>query len=312
VGRALNKKLVFVVLAFVLLVNVLASVQSSKAQAIISDENHIKFYLFTLYSPLNGTYNTPFLDLNLSFTVGMGVKYSLYYLIDGKYVDKIPFTVENATELHVTYRAKAFTQLPKLSEGSHSLTVFIICSGLMRSLPSNNGTVYFTVDSNTSKSFMPQPTVDYTPPKITRMYLQNQTSNQTQTPFYFTIDEAEKIKQVTYSIDKGENKTIPDNALFWSYEGTFNYAFNLTGLKGGFHNITVYAKDNVENSGASETLIFHVDAVETEPFSLTLNIVLVVFFCVVAIVALGVLVKRKHGIVNDISVGGLRESGNYV
>jgi hypothetical protein len=290
----LNKQLVATLLVFALLASALTNVQSSKAEVNASDEKPIRFYLFTLYSPLNGTYNTPFLDLNLSFTVGMGIKYSLYYHIDGKYVDDILFTVENATELHVTYRANAFTQLPPLSEGSHSLTVFIICSGLIRSLPSNNGTVYFTVDSNASESFVPQPTIDSAAPKIARIYIQNQTSNQTQTPFYFTIDEAGKIRQVTYSVDGGKNMTIPDNALFWSYEGTFNYAFNLTGLKGGFHNVTVYAIDNDGNSGASETVIFHVDAAEAEAFSLTLNIVLIVFFCVVAVVALRVLVKRKQ------------------
>ena len=107
---------------------------------------YIRFYAFTLYSPLNKTYNTKFLTLNLSFTAGMGVRYSLYYYLDGKYVDVVPFSVEGAQEMHVTCPAIASTQLPELSEGSHSLTVFLTCQGLVLHPSPYNGTVFFTID----------------------------------------------------------------------------------------------------------------------------------------------------------------------
>jgi len=108
---------------------------------------YIRFYAFTLYSPLNKTYNSKFLTLNLSFTAGMGVRYSLYYHLDEEYVDAIPFSVEGASEMHVTCPATGSTQLPELSEGSHSLTVFLECQGLALHPSSYNGTVFFTIDS---------------------------------------------------------------------------------------------------------------------------------------------------------------------
>ena len=107
---------------------------------------YIRFYAFTLYSPLNKTYNNKFLTLNISFTVGMGVRYSLYYCLDVKYTDNIPPLVEGASEMHVTCSAIGSTQLPELSEGSHSLTVFLECKGLVRHPSAYNGTVFFTID----------------------------------------------------------------------------------------------------------------------------------------------------------------------
>ncbi len=294
-------------LLFVLLASALANLPSTRAWETVSTDKFIQFYLFTLYSPLNGTYNSQFLDLNLIFTAGMGIKYTIYYLIDGKYVDTVPFTVKNASELHVTMQAKVFTQLPPLSEGSHSLTVVINCAGLRRSLPSNNGTVYFTIDTKASGSFVPQPTVDSTPPKITNLYIENQTSNQTSTQLFFQIYEPWKLRQVTYCIDGIENKTLPNDTMVGDFEIMHYYKTNLTGLTSGFHNITVYATDNAGNTGASQTLTFNVDAPETEPFSLMVNSALIASFCVAVIVVLGFWLKRKRnrGIVNDISLGKL-------
>ena len=46
--------------------------------------DYIKFYAFTAYSPLNRTYNSKFLVLNLTFNVGIGIRYTLKYNIDKK------------------------------------------------------------------------------------------------------------------------------------------------------------------------------------------------------------------------------------
>jgi hypothetical protein len=292
---------------FILLASTMGNVPSAKAWETVSTDRFIQFYMFTLYSPLNGTYNSRFLDLNLSFTVGLGIRYTLYYSLDGKYGDEIPFTVEKANETHVTYSANAFSELPELSIGSHSLTIFIICSGLMRSLPSNNGTVYFTIDTNTSEQFVPQPIADLSPPKIINLYVENQTINQTKTRLYFQIFEPYRIRLVTYCIDGLENKTFSNNTLVGDFEIMHYYNANLTGLTSGYHNITVYAADPAGNTGASDTVIFHVDTPEEKPINSAVNSVLAGFFCVVAVVALGIFVKRKrnHGIVNDISLGKL-------
>jgi hypothetical protein len=292
---------------FVLLASMLVNVPSAKAWETVSTEKFIQFYLFTLYSPLNGTYNSRFLDLNLSFTVGLGIRYTLYYYLDGKYGDEIPFTVENSTEMHVTYPANAFTKLPELSEGSHSLTIFIICSGLMRSLPSNNGTVYFTIDTNSSEQFAPQSVVDLTPPEILYLHVENQTSNQTKTRLFFQISEPRGIRQVIYNIDGLENKTLPNETMIGDFEITHYYVTNLTGLASGYHNITIYAIDSAGNTGISKTGTFHVEAPETEPLNISVNSVLVASFCVLAVATLVILVKRKRNqrIVNDISLGKL-------
>ena len=77
----------------------------------------IQFSAFTLFSPLNITYNSRSLTLNLTFGAAIGIKYSLYYEIDGKYEGPIPFVINNPNETHVVYKATGFVELPELSEG---------------------------------------------------------------------------------------------------------------------------------------------------------------------------------------------------
>ena len=81
----------------------------------------------TIFSPLNRTYNSRFLTLNLSFGVGLGVDCSLNFSLDGKYEGPIPLGAKNPTELHVINEAVGLVTLPELSEGSHNLTVNVLC-----------------------------------------------------------------------------------------------------------------------------------------------------------------------------------------
>ena len=83
---------------------------------------------------------------------------------------------------------------------------------------------------------------------------------------------------VGYSLDGKDNITIAGNTT-------------VTGLASGLHNITVYAKDEFENTGASETISFSVE----EPFPTAL--VAVASAASVVIVGVGLLVyfkKRKR------------------
>jgi hypothetical protein len=80
-----------------------------------------------IFSPLNRTYNSRFLTLNLTFGVGLGVECSLNYSIDGKYEGPIPLVAKNPTEMHVINEAIGYVTLPELSEGSHRLTVYVLC-----------------------------------------------------------------------------------------------------------------------------------------------------------------------------------------
>jgi hypothetical protein len=80
-----------------------------------------------------------------------------------------------------------------------------------------------------------------------------------------------------YSLDGQDNVTITGNTT-------------LSGLTSGLHNVTVYAKDSFENTGASETVTFSI----AEPFPMMLVAVTAV---AVAVGSVGVLVyfrKRRH------------------
>lgn len=79
-----------------------------------------------IFSPLNRTYNSRFLTLNLTFGVGLGVESSLNYSIDGKYEGLINLVAKNPTEIHVINEVTGYVTLPELSEGSHQLTVNVL------------------------------------------------------------------------------------------------------------------------------------------------------------------------------------------
>jgi hypothetical protein len=81
-----------------------------------------------------------------------------------------------------------------------------------------------------------------------------------------------------YSLDGQDNVTVTGNAT-------------LSGLTSGLHNITVYARDEFDNVGVSETIKFNI----SEPFPTTT--VVAASAATVAVVGVGLLVyfkKRKH------------------
>jgi hypothetical protein len=80
-----------------------------------------------IFCPLNRTYDSRVLTLNLTFGVGLGVKYSMNYSIDGKHEGPITLVPKNPTELHVINEGIGLVTLPELSEGSHCLTVYLLC-----------------------------------------------------------------------------------------------------------------------------------------------------------------------------------------
>jgi hypothetical protein len=75
-----------------------------------------------LYSPLNTTYPTNALTLNLTYD--MGIQSHLNYSVDGKYGGEIPLHVANASEVHIIMtKMAAEVALPSLADGSHCLTI---------------------------------------------------------------------------------------------------------------------------------------------------------------------------------------------
>jgi len=113
------------------------------------------------------------------------------------------------------------------------------------------------------------------PPVVSVVSPDNKTYNATSVDLVFAVNKP--ALWMCYSLDGQETVTINGNTT-------------LSGLSNGLHNITVYARDEFENTGASETISFSVDV----PFPTILVIVPIVS---VAVVGVGVLVyfkRRKH------------------
>jgi hypothetical protein len=289
----MNLKVIWTLFSVSLLfVSLAAGIPAVKADSINSTSYSVVEILF----PANSTYDSRFLTLNVTFPCG-GLHYTLTYNIDGKDEGSIPWVVDNPNnEVHVIYKAIGSVALPELSEGSHCLTVTIIC-GLYNYHGANapgapfkptspgssdyeatwTDTVYFTIDVGAG-TIEPAIAVDSVPPSISDISLYNRTYTSTEVPLNFTVSE--NISQVTYSVDGKDNVTIVGNTT-------------LTGLVIGSHNVTLYARDVAGNTGASETITFTV-VNETEPFPLVL---VAVALAAMAVVGVGLTVhfkKRNH------------------
>jgi hypothetical protein len=156
--------------------------------------------------------------------------------------------------------------LPELSEGSHNLTVWVEAEHdqVTTSRPlwaAFSKTITFTIDT--------------VAPNVTVLSSESNVYKTSSVPLNFTVNEP--YSKVTYCLDGEDNVTISGNTT-------------LTGLANGDHNVTVYATDDVGNTGASEITYFSVET----PFPTELVVASVVS---VAIVGAGLLVyfkKRKH------------------
>lgn len=234
-----------------------------------ADSNdYIQFSAFTLYSPLNITYNSRSLTLNLTFGAAIGIKYPLYYEIDGKYEGPIPYMITNPNETHVVYKATGFVELRELSEGSHNLTIHFIAAGYQPEGLSYADTVYFTIASGA-------PRVDTTPPSISDLSIGNKTYTISNVSLAFTVSEP--TLGISYSLDGQENVAIDGNTT-------------LTELSDGSHSLIVYATDTSGNRGASETVYFSIDVPQPEPLEPLLITWITAATTIIAIVGAALLV----------------------
>jgi N-acetylneuraminic acid mutarotase len=134
--------------------------------------------------------------------------------------------------------------------------------------------------------FLPKKAVNeqYTPikfgtiePIVQIVSPENRTYPSRNVPLVFKVNKP--VVWMGYSIDGKRTVTISGN-------------ITLSGPSGGVHNITILAKDEFNNIGTSETIIFSIAA---EPFPTTL--VLVASVVIVTLVGVGLLIyfkKRKH------------------
>jgi len=147
------------------------------------------------------------------------------------------------------------TTLAGLSAGSHSLIVYA---------------------NDTAGNMGVSETIKFTIALIIHVLSpERRTYDTSSIPLNFTVNSA--LAQITYCLNGEKNSTVSGNTT-------------LNGLANGDYALTVYAKDEAGNVGASETILFTVDV----PFPTTLVIASVI---TVAIVGVGLLVyfkKRKH------------------
>jgi hypothetical protein len=82
----------------------------------------------TLYSPINKTYNSQSLTLNLTALVGLGLDCAITYNIDNHYQGPVPWFPIFPDEMHVINKVKGNVSLPELTQGTHNLTLHVVCT----------------------------------------------------------------------------------------------------------------------------------------------------------------------------------------
>ena len=110
------------------------------------------------------------------------------------------------------------------------------------------------------------------PPEIKVLSPADHTYNESSVSLVFTVNKP--VNWTGYSLDGQDNVTVTGNTT-------------LAGLANGLHNITVYARDEFENMGASETISFRVEV----PFPATL--VAAASVATVAVIGVALLVYFK-------------------
>jgi N-acetylneuraminic acid mutarotase len=148
------------------------------------------------------------------------------------------------------------TELPDMSEGEHSLTVYV------------NDT-FGNLASSSAVSF----SVDTFAPQIIVLSPENKTYGGSDVQSAFTVDES--VSWMGYSLDGQDNVTVTGNVT-------------LAVLSSGSHSITFYAIDLVGNTGASRTVYF-----EIAPFPTVLIVAVAVTITITAAAAYLFLKRRK-------------------
>jgi len=192
-----------------------------------------------LFSPINMTYNSPNLFLNLTLYSAGSMGYvdsriSMNYSIDEKLNGHVPLIVSNPG-VHVITDAFGVVSLPELPEGSHTLTLFLEGFNQEYHEPrfvSYIDTVYFSIDLTAPNTSI------LSPENKTYTVTSNTTVD---VPLDFTTDEDDS--QVTYCLDGQNDIVISENTT-------------LIGLPFGSHNLTMYVQDLAGNSGVSENVNF--------------------------------------------------------
>jgi len=185
--------------------------------------------------------------------------------------------VREGSDLASLYSETFSINLTNVSEGPRWIEIHAVGQGghVTREVCRFPFSTIYQVFFKLTSSLMVNFTIDTIPPEISIPSLENKTYSAASIPLNFITNEP--ISQSTYSLDGQENVTVAGNTT-------------LTELSKGDHNVTVYAKDEAGNVGASETIWFSV----AEPFPL---VPVAVASVIVALVGVGLLFhfkKRKR------------------
>jgi hypothetical protein len=235
-----------------------------------------------LLSPQNNSLHTAD-SINFTLNVSLSIESLIYHFGD------LSFTYASAQLDEVFYETDWVTNntyieptptislnLTGIPDGKHSIVVYAVEWRPYQSrYDDGNDVMYyngFKITGSSTVCFA----VDTVSPNISILSLKNTTYSDSDIPLTFTVSEP--TSEISCVLDGKKNMTINGNTT-------------LSGLSNGAHNVTVFAKDAAENSGASETITFTI----TQPFPTTL--VAAASGASVAIIGIGLLVyfrKRKH------------------
>jgi hypothetical protein len=162
------------------------------------------------------------------------------------------YSVDN--RVNVTVRSE--TILSGLSEGPHNVTIY--ANDSLGNMGASN-TVFFSIDT--------------LPPKIVIMLPQNQSYGSSDIQLTFTVNEP--VSYLAYSLDGQGNVTINGN-------------LTLPTLADGSHRLTLYATDDVGNSG-ERTVFFNI-----APFPVV-EVVAVLTLAIIAVAGGYLFLKRRKG-----------------
>jgi len=280
--------LLFSVVAETLLIQnatraLIVQVETSDENMVIYGDTNAKV---TIQSPENKTYNEN--NVTLTFTIESDVPPAEFfsggvlgiYLAHGCVFDyntsKLVYDVAHKYYVSPNNVAVALSgsgnryvgnaTLTGLSQGPHNITVWIRGEQNMISYAGIRWAILSTVSFSVA-------------PQITVLSPETKTFNVSDVSLDFTVEET--FSKIEYSLDGQSNASINGNAT-------------LTGLPNGYHNITVYATDEFDNTGVSKTINFTI-AKEQEPFP-TIPVA-VASVATAVVVGIGLLVyfkKRKH------------------
>jgi hypothetical protein len=209
-------------------------------------------------TPTNRTYTSGVLTLNASFGGFCFdiIKHSLTYSLDGNDMGAMPIVPNYTDYLSVQAGFTASVQLPQLSKGQHSITVYaehdvynFTSNGVFypKITQQDNATVIFNISDTI-------PINELTPPVISALTIQNRTYASSALLLNFTVDKA--VSSTSYCLD-GRTTEITD---WWNTPASMR-SFNVTlkGLTEGTHTFVVYAEDTFGNTASSDSINFAVD-----------------------------------------------------